>query len=95
MDVEPKSDLEGPTRELLLALEQLEHLGQDLVKRHGCPPSRPWLVMGLADPRVASHPRYTACSAEKEVPCLTPAYYRDSREIPARLSDHVKPFQVN
>ena len=38
--VEPKPDLERTIGEPLLTLQQVQHLGQDLVKRHGCPASR-------------------------------------------------------
>jgi hypothetical protein len=48
-------------------LEQFRPLGQDLVTYHGYAPSHPWLVMGLADPSIVSHPQYTVCSAEVSV----------------------------
>ena len=55
-------------------------ISQELIKRHGRSSSRLWVMPGFAGPGVVLHPRYTACSAVKEGPCLTPAYYRDCRQ---------------
>jgi hypothetical protein len=44
--VEPKPDFERTIGETFLALEQVQHLSQDLVKRHGRPASRSEQVCG-------------------------------------------------